>query len=109
MPDGVSIASIFTVLLPVCLVTMLLRGLPFLALSKLRGSAVVTWLGLAMPVGVMLVLVVYSLHTTGSRDGFAPVLLGLIFTVVLHLWRRNASLSILLGTAFYAVLVNLFF
>ena len=109
MPDGVTAAGVFAVLFPIFLVTVLLRALPFAVLSKLRGSAVVAWLGLAMPVGVMTVLVIYSLHSTGSADGFIPVLLGVAFTVALHLWRRNATLSILLGTAFYAVLVNFFF
>lgn len=109
MPDGVTFTGALAVLLPIFLVTVLLRALPFAVLSKLRGSAVVAWLGLAMPVGVMTVLVIYSLHSTGSSDGFMPVILGVLFTVALHLWRRNATLSILLGTAFYAILVNFVF
>lgn len=109
VPEGVTLANAVGVLVPVFLVTVLLRALPFAALNKLRGSAVVAWLGLAMPVGVMTVLVIYSIHSNGEAEGYVPVALGVLFTVVLHLWRKSATLSILLGTAFYAVLVNFFF
>ena len=36
-----------------------------------------------------------------------PLTLAVVFVVALQLWRRQALLSILGGTAFYALLVNL--
>ncbi|WP_342355615.1 AzlD domain-containing protein [Corynebacterium zhongnanshanii] len=110
LPLGVTVGDVGAVLIPVFIVTLLLRALPFAALSKLRDSAIVAWLGLAMPVGVMTILVMYAVHSSGSEaGGYVVVGLALAFTVVLHLWRKSATLSILLGTAFYAVLVNFVF
>lgn len=110
LPDGVELLDAVYVLVPIFLVTVALRALPFAALAKLRQSALVAWLGLAMPVGVMTVLIVYSFHQTGEQPGgYVAVGLALAFTIALHLWRRSATWSILLGTAFYVVLVNFLF
>lgn len=53
-----------------------------------------------MPQGAMLILLVYCLHgvnwvPTSNKVGYG---LGLAATVIVHLWRRNAVLSILAGT-----------
>lgn len=108
MPDGVTLGSIFAVLIPVGIVTVLLRWLPFGFVKVLKGSQFISMLGFTMPVGVMTVLVVYTLfgqiQDTGS---LIPPLVGAAVTAVLHLWRRNSGLSIFGGTAVYMVLVNL--
>jgi FdhD protein len=51
--------------------------------------------------GLMVILVVYTLRHTQLRDVNAalPTTAALAVTVGLHLWRRNAVLSILAGTA----------
>lgn len=70
MPDGVTLGSIFAVLIPVGIVTVLLRWLPFGFVKALKGSQFISMLGFTMPVGVMTVLVVYTLfgqiQDTGS-------------------------------------------
>ncbi|WP_033308578.1 AzlD domain-containing protein [Streptomyces iakyrus] len=90
-------------------VTWALRALPFAALAPLRGSATVRYLSTRIPAGVMVILVVYCLRdlpVTESR-AVAP-LAALAVTVGLHLWRRNALLSILVGTAVHVVLASTF-
>ena len=85
-------------------VTWALRGLPFALLAPLRSSALVRYLGVHMPAGVMTVLVVYTVTTL---DGSVVALVAaLAVTVGLHLWRRNVALSMLAGTTVYALLVS---
>ncbi|MER0079286.1 AzlD domain-containing protein [Corynebacterium sp. KPL2830] len=108
MPDGVSLGAIAAVLIPVGIVTVLLRELPFSAKKWMKDSEFFSLLGLMMPVGVMTILVVYAV--AGQADGAGglwPVLLGVLVTVGLHKWKRDSGLSIFGGTAFYMILVNL--
>ena len=107
LPEGVDLGATIWILSVIFVVTVALRALPVAALRFMRESNLVAWLGLAMPAGVMTILVVYALAGGMGAPGGAWALgLGLAFTVALHLWKRSASLSILLGTLFYLVLVN---
>lgn len=108
MPDdGYVLAALATILV----VTFALRALPFLLIGQLRESSFVQFLGRSMPVGIMLILVVYTLRdvSLGDRWHGVPEMVALAGTVGLHLWRRNALLSILGGTGLYVVLVNTVF
>lgn len=89
-------------------VTVLLRWLPFVFIRSLRDSALVGFLGVTMPVGVMAALVAYTLTgRTGDPGGWWAAPVALAATVALHLWRRSAAVSILAGTALYMLLVNM--
>lgn len=107
MPAGVTLGSILAVLIPVGVVTVVLRWLPFAFVKALKDSQFISMLGFTMPVGVMTVLVVYSLFGQIQDSGIliAP-LVGAAVTAALHLWRRNSGLSIFGGTAVYMLLVN---
>ncbi|MGW2768336.1 branched-chain amino acid transporter permease [Streptomyces sp. NPDC001275] len=88
-------------------VTWALRALPFTVLASLRASSTVQYLGARMPAGVMVILFVFCLRDlplTQSRAA-AP----LAVTVGLHLWRRNALLSILDGTVVSVALASSLF
>lgn len=86
-------------------VTVLLRAAPFVALSRLRDSEVVRYLGLTMPAGVMVVLVVYTLRdTTAELGSWLPAAAALTLTLGVHLAFRRAAASIVLGTAAYMLL-----
>ena len=107
LPVGVNLSTTIIILAVVFAVTVALRALPFAALSLFRNSPLVAWLGLGMPIGVMTTLVIYTV--AGSKDmpgGLVPVLVALVFTLALHLWRRSATLSVVAGTVFYMVLIN---
>ena len=90
-------------------ITFGLRALPFAVLAPLRRSAVLDQLRLTMPLGLMVVLVVYAASTAGLDAGGAGLRYGaaVAVTIGLHLWRRNPSLSIVAGTATYVVLTAL--
>ncbi|MCQ4624347.1 AzlD domain-containing protein [Corynebacterium sp. CCUG 65737] len=107
LPDGVTLTMVAAVLVPVAVVTVLLRALPFAFLRVLKGSALIEFLGATMPVGVMTVLVVYTLASAlDAPGGLVPALIAGVVTLFLHVWRRSAGLSILTGTAVYMLLVN---
>jgi branched-subunit amino acid transport protein AzlD len=84
-------------------ITWGLRALPFAALAPLRSSAAVHHLSERMPVGVMIILVIYTLHDLALAAAPAAGI-ALAATVGLHLWRRNALLSIFGGTAAHVAL-----
>ena len=108
LPAGVTPAMVWAVLIPVCIVTVALRALPFSFLKLLKGSPFIEFLGVYMPVGVMTVLVVYTIgEATDSPGGAAAALLASALTLGLHAWRRSPALSILFGTGLYVALVNL--
>lgn len=101
MPESVPGAGyVLAALLVMFAVTVALRAAPFLALSMLKGSAVVDFLGRTMPAGVMLILVMYTLRDVGPAT-WLPAAVGLAGTIAVHLWRRNAALSTVVGTVLY--------
>jgi branched-subunit amino acid transport protein AzlD len=108
MPDN---AYLLAASLTMGAVTFALRSLPFAALKPLRGSALIGFLSRHMPAGIMIILAVYTLRGVSVAEAphGLPEAIALAATVVLHLWRRNAVLSILGGTALYMVLVGAVF
>lgn len=110
LPEGVSLSMVFAVLVPVALVTLLLRQLPFSALKILKNSQLVGMLGITMPVGVMAALVIYTLFDQlDAPGGLGASLISIGITLGLHAWRRDAGLSIVGGTLSYMLLVNVVF
>lgn len=107
-PDGVTLDMVAAVLIPVGIVTVLLRALPFSMLRVLKSSPFIDFLAALMPVGVMTVPVAYTL--VGYSESPARLLaavIALAATLLLHWWKRRADLSIFVGTALYMLLVNL--
>ena len=110
LPSGVSPLDVWVVLLPIGMITVFLRWFPFAATKRLKDSSIIDYLGITMPVGVMVILVVYTfLGQREASGGLLPAAIALAATVALHWWRRSPGLSILGGTLFYMVLVNLVF
>ena len=110
MPNGVDLGMILAVIIPLFIVTVALRALPFSLLRYLKNSEFMTVLGRTMPVRVMTVLVVYTWY--GQREspgGFVAVAIAVAATYLLHKWCRDVGLAILGGTITYILLVNLAF
>ena len=103
MPESVPSAGyVLGALAVMFVVTVALRAAPFLALSALKNSAFVDFLGRTMPAGVMVILVMYTLRDVGQST-WLPATVGLAGTIAVHLWRRNAALSTVVGTGLYLV------
>lgn len=110
LPEGVTLTQVFAVLIPIGVITLALRWLPFAFVAALKGNQFFGLLGRMMPVGVMTVLVVYTLFgQAGAPGGMLAALLGVAVTIGLHAWRRDSGLSILGGTLAYMGLVNFVF
>lgn len=90
-------------------ITWALRALPFAVLAPMRRSPAVRYLGLHMPLGIMVVLAIYTLREipgSGAVPRWAAVA-ALAVTVGVHLWRRSALLSIVAGTLTNVVVLTL--
>jgi branched-subunit amino acid transport protein AzlD len=89
--------------------TALTRFLPFWVFKPGRKPpAVIGYLGRALPPAMLALLVVYCLRDTNLRaapHGLCEAL-GCAVVALLHLWRKNALLSIFGGTAVYMALVQ---
>lgn len=93
------------------LAVMTTRFLPFALFQGRKTPKYVQYLGTVLPAAVFGLLVVYCLKnvdiTTGSHG--IPELIGIIVTIVLHVWKRQMMLSIAGGTITYMILVQTVF
>ena len=92
------------------LVTMALRFLPFWVFRK-RTPPYIAYLGRVLPPAIIGMLVIYCLKdvTVAAAPFGLPELIAAACVVGLQIWRRNALVSILAGTAVYMVLVQAVF
>ena len=81
----------------VALITFACRIAPFALLRGRSTSPLLGFLSSAMPLGVMVVLVAYTLGDVGTAPAaWLPA--------GLHLWRRAIGLSLIGGTGTYVVI-----
>ena len=101
------VQSVITILV-IVLGTMLTRFLPFLIFPEGRTPpAVVTYLGTVLPYAVIGLLLVYCLKDAVFTPLHGlPEVLAIVFTAVLHKWKKNTLLSIASGTILYMFLVQ---
>lgn len=100
----------------VCAVaTFATRVLPFVALARQAEHPLILHLGRYLPPAVMMILVLYALRDfrpladgrlNAAPDGW-PMILASLVVASLHLWQRNALLSIIGGTGAYMAMVQL--
>ncbi|ALC07125.1 hypothetical protein CDES_14000 [Corynebacterium deserti GIMN1.010] len=110
LPEGVSLLDVAAVLVPVSIITVLLRQFPFAAMKKVKNNQLMSILGRTMPVGVMIVLVIYTLFGQVSAPGSVLTsLIAVACTGLLHWWKGSAAISIVGGTLVYMLLVNVVF
>lgn len=92
------------------------RVCPFLIFDHSKNgsdeiSPFIEGLGKFLPPAIMGMLVVYcfrNVHFLSGNYGL-PEIIASIITILVHLWRRSMSLSLLLGTLSYILLVNFIF
>ena len=89
-------------------VTLLTRALPFLFFRRRKQPPLLGFVEEYIPPMVMLILVVYSVKDVkwSSAPYGVPELVALALVAALHLWKRNALLSIFGGTTLYMVVVQ---
>ena len=106
MPELPHVATVLAVAVAI---TVALRATPFVVRGALRESALLHDFGRWMPLGAVAILAVYclaSIDVTSPTHDLSRVA-GVLVTVAVHLWRRNAVLSIVAGTAVCLLLANI--
>lgn len=110
---------VFIVLLIISLITIALRAFPIIIFDKFKEYGLLIYISKKMPVGVMCLLVIYTLKDEDYlREPFGiPILLSSSAAIFLYLKTKNAliaifgSLFIYLGIEnyafFYAVLIGI--
>ena len=108
-PEPTSLYLIGVILVSAA-ITWALRAAPFALFVPLRRSSLLPYLNRHMAVGVMTILVAYTLfsaaHASPGHRPVAALLIAATATAVVHLWRRNFVLSILLGTGLHVLLAS---
>ncbi|EJZ85180.1 AzlD domain-containing protein [Winkia sp. ACRQY] len=87
-------------------VTYSLRGVPFVALRRVRDSELMRIVAQTMPLGVMVILVTFTVSGVkfGVLASWLPALGGIVVTALVH-WRwANALVSIVVGVGAFWVL-----
>ena len=84
-------------------VTYVLRAFPFVALRGKEETPLVRLIATSMPLGVMMILVVFALMDTDfhSLASWVPAAGGILVTAAIHFKWANAMLSIVAGVATY--------
>ena len=92
------------------LTTMAIRFLPFV-LFKEKTPAFIMYLGKILPYCTMAMLVVFCLKDVNitSLSGFMLEMIAVMAVILLHKWKHNTSLSIVVGTVIYMFLVQRIF
>ncbi|GAA3548819.1 branched-chain amino acid transporter permease [Zobellella aerophila] len=90
------------------LVTFGLRAFPFVARGFIAHHRRIQVLGRRLPVAMMVLLTLYAMGVhrwEAPADGQTQII-AVVVVAVLQLWRRQALLSILLGTLVYMAQMN---
>lgn len=93
-------------------VTMLIRFLPFVVFGgNKKRPAVIDYLADVLPYAIMGMLVVYCLKNVSiiAAPHGIPELIACVIVVLLHLWKRNTLLSIIVGTVSYMLMIQMVF
>jgi branched-subunit amino acid transport protein AzlD len=97
------------VLTAMAAVTFGLRALPFLAARFLQSHPLVQRLGRFLPLAIMTLLLLHTLVGGARQNPSGPwaELTAVVAVIALQWWRRQALLSILVGTALYVLMRNI--
>lgn len=110
MPNVGDTAYALLAVFVIAAVTALLRSVPFLVFNGKRSvPKPIRYLGQVLPYPTMAMLVVYCLKdlSLASVAGWLPAAIAVPLVVVLHIWKRNTLLSIIVGTLCYMVLIRI--
>lgn len=89
-------------------ITFFTRLFPFLFFSRRNPPAIIRYIQTYIPPIVMTILVIYALSDVrwGEPPYGAPELIAAATVAGLHLWKRNAFISIFCGTGLYMFFVQ---
>lgn len=100
----------FWLVVVIAAVTIAIRFFPFILFRK-ETPQIILYMGKVLPYAIMGMLVVYSLKNVSliSNPHGIPEAIAVLLVVLLHKWKHNTLLSILIGTVVYMLLVQMVF
>jgi len=92
----------------IAVATFATRALPFVLFKSAEPPELLSVIEKKLPPMILLLLVLYCLKDTQwfQFPYGVPELFTIIVIIVLHVWKRNAMLSIFAGTCLYMLLVQ---
>ena len=99
-----------SIIIVVSIVTLLIRVTPFLLFNN-KESKIINYLGEVLPYAIMPLLVVYCLKSVDlfSSNHGLPEIISVLIVIIVHLYKRNTLVSILVGTVVYMLCVQMIF
>ena len=93
------------------IITFLLKSFPFFVFGTKKTPRFIAYLGSVLPYATMGMLVVYCLKSISfiSAPHGIPEFIAIALVALIHIWRRNTLLSILVGTLSYMFMVQFLF
>ncbi len=100
--------DIFLIILTVSVVTVILRVTPFVVMDKLSSNQYLKYIGAKMPVGIMVLLVVYTfLHIDFSTSPYGiPQVVSSLVVFAAYWYSKNALVAIGVGLGVHLSIVN---
>lgn len=100
--------SVFLMILTVALVTLALRIAPFFVMDKLSSSQYLKYISEKMPVGIMVLLVVYTfIHIDFQVAPYGlPQLISAFCVLAIYWFTKNALASIGIGLLIHLAIAN---
>lgn len=100
-------------ILAICImagITFILRGMSFVLFTHGKTPKYISFLGKYLPFSIIGMLVIYCLKNVSLANSpyGIPEIAAVALVALLHLWKRNTLLSILVGTVSYMLLLRLF-
>ncbi len=90
--------------------TMLTRFIPFIIFKQDKPlPKTIEYLGSVLPVAMFGLLVVYALKDIKWQHSneLIPAVIAIILIIIVHIWKRDMLISILIGTVSYMLLIQL--
>ena len=102
--------KVISMIIVIAIVTFSLRAIPFVIFKNNNSPEYINYLGKYLPFSIMAMLVVYCLKDIDILHkpfGIKEIIASLV-VIILHKYKRNTLLSIVVSTIVYMLLVNLF-
>lgn len=110
--DKATIIHSIALIAVMAIVTFILRVFPFVVFSGKRETPkFIVYLGKVLPYAIIGMLVVYCVKDIrfDAVPHFVPYIIAGLVVILLHVWKRNTLLSIIVGTLSYMALVQFVF
>lgn len=99
----------YIILLIVTCITFLIRISTFLLFRNREMPKAIKYIANTLPLAIMPTLVIYCIRETEwtSYQSVIPTLVAIAVTAIIHLWRKNFILSLIVGTATFMILIRI--